>query len=65
MNCEQARLQIGADPGANDAPIMVHLAQCEECAGYRQELREMDQLISAALRVALAAGVRSPTRRKQ
>jgi hypothetical protein len=51
MNCQEARLQIGADPGADDPRIAEHIAQCEECARFRQELREMDKVISAALRV--------------
>ena len=42
MNCQEARLQIGADPGADDPRIAEHIAQCAECARYRQELREMD-----------------------
>jgi hypothetical protein len=51
MNCQEARLQIGADPGADDPRIAEHIAQCEECARFRQELREMDKVICAALRV--------------
>ena len=51
MNCQEARLQIGADPGADDPQIAEHIAQCEECARFRQELREMDKVIAAALRV--------------
>jgi hypothetical protein len=51
MNCEQARLLIGADPGADDPHVAEHLAQCAACARYRQELRDMDRVVSAALRV--------------
>lgn len=51
MNCQEARLQIGADPGADDPRIAEHIAQCEECARFRQELRAMDKVIAAALRV--------------
>jgi hypothetical protein len=51
MNCEEARLLIGADPGADDPRVTEHLAQCAACSRYRQELRDMDRLVSAALRV--------------
>jgi hypothetical protein len=55
MNCQEARLQIGADPGADDPRIAEHIAQCPECARYRQELRDMDRIVSAALRVDFPA----------
>jgi len=55
MNCQEARLQIGADPGADDPAIAEHIAQCPECARYRQELRNMDRIVSAALRVDFPA----------
>jgi Protein of unknown function (DUF3379) len=55
MNCQEARLLIGANPGADDPRVAEHLAQCEECARYRQELRDMDRVISAALRVDFVA----------
>ncbi|HJY36622.1 MAG TPA: DUF3379 family protein [Steroidobacteraceae bacterium] len=55
MNCQEARLLIGADPGADDPRVAEHIAQCEECARYRQELRDMDRVVSAALRVDFGA----------
>jgi hypothetical protein len=55
MSCEEARLQIGADPGADDPRIAEHVAQCAECSRYRQELRDMDRIVSAALRVDFPA----------
>lgn len=55
MNCEEARLLIGAHPGADDADIAEHVAQCAECARYQQELRDMDRVVAAALRVDFAA----------
>jgi Protein of unknown function (DUF3379) len=55
MNCQEARLQIGADPGSDDPQIAAHIAQCAECARYRQELRDMDRIVSAALRVDFPA----------
>jgi hypothetical protein len=51
MNCQDARLLIGADPAAEDPRVAEHIAQCPDCARYRQELRDMDRVISAALRV--------------
>jgi hypothetical protein len=51
MNCEEARLLIGANPGADDAGVAEHVAQCADCARYRQELRDMDRVLYAALRV--------------
>jgi len=53
MNCQEARLLIGADPGADDPHVAEHVAECAECARFRQELRDMDRVISAALRVDL------------
>jgi hypothetical protein len=55
MTCREARLQIGADPGGDDARIAEHIAQCPQCARYRQELRDMDRIVSAALRVDFPA----------
>ena len=55
MNCQEARLQIGADPGSDDPQIAAHIAQCAECSRYRQELRDMDRIVSAALRVDFPA----------
>ena len=36
MNCEHARLQIGADPSASDAGLEAHLAGCADCRGYQR-----------------------------
>lgn len=55
MNCQEARLLIGADPGTDDPRIAEHIAQCQDCARYRQELRDMDRVVSAALRVEFDA----------
>ena len=51
MNCQEARLLIGADPGADDPQVAEHVAGCAECARFRQELRDMDRVVAAALRV--------------
>jgi hypothetical protein len=58
MNCQEARLLIGADPGADDPRVAEHVAQCVECARYRHELRAMDRVVSAALRVDFAVAPR-------
>lgn len=58
MNCEEARLLIGSNPGADDPAVAEHVAQCVDCARYRQELREMDRVLYAALRVDLDAATR-------
>jgi hypothetical protein len=51
MNCQEARLLIGADPRADDPRIAEHVAQCADCARFRQELQDMDRVVAAALRV--------------
>lgn len=53
MNCQEAKVLIGADPSAEDPTLAEHIAQCPDCARYRQELRDMDRVVSAALRVDL------------
>jgi hypothetical protein len=54
LTCEEARLLIGADPRTDDARVAEHIAQCAECARYRQEMRDMDRVVSAALQVNFA-----------
>jgi hypothetical protein len=49
MNCEQARLQIGADPSATTPALEEHLQSCAACAGFRQEMRVLDTEIRRAL----------------
>ena len=65
MNCQEARLLIGADPGADDPRVAEHIAQCAECARYRQELRDMDRIVSAALRVSFDAATPAAARVSQ
>ena len=50
MNCEQARLQIGADPAGSAPELEAHVAGCADCAGYRREMRALD----GDLRLAMA-----------
>ncbi len=68
MRCEEARLQIGADPVGSTAELEAHVAGCADCAGYRREMRLLDGDLRLAMdwpkgaavtarRWALAAGV--------
>jgi hypothetical protein len=49
INCEDARLQIGADPAVSTPALEAHVAGCADCAGYRREMRALD----GDLRVAM------------
>ena len=49
MNCEQARLQIGADPSAGTAELEDHLRDCAQCRQFREEMRTLDTNIRRAL----------------
>ena len=49
MSCEQARLQIGADPGGSAAELEQHLQDCERCRQFRAEMRALDASIRRAL----------------
>ncbi|MBV8911092.1 MAG: DUF3379 family protein [Gammaproteobacteria bacterium] len=48
MNCDQARLQIGAEPSATSPALEEHLQACAACAGFRQEMRDLDSEIRRA-----------------
>ena len=49
MNCEQARLQIGADPTASTADLEEHLHECAQCRQFRAEMQALDTNIRRAL----------------
>ena len=49
MTCEEARLLIGADPGAATTVLEEHLAGCAACARFRDEMRSLDADIRRAL----------------
>ena len=49
MNCEEARLQIGADPAASAPQLEAHVAGCADCAGYRHEMRRLDDDLRRAM----------------
>jgi Protein of unknown function (DUF3379) len=61
VSCEQARLQIGADPAGSSAELEEHLRECAPCRQFREEMRALDANIRRALerpppRVGTAAG---------
>ncbi len=55
MKCEEARLQIGADPGSDAEPaaatsaLEAHVAGCGDCAGYRREMRALERDLQRAM----------------
>ena len=49
MNCEEARLQIGADPAGSAPQLEAHVAGCADCAGYRHEMRRLDDDLRLAM----------------
>ncbi len=49
MTCDEARLLIGADPGAATTLLEEHLATCAACARFRDEMRSLDADIRRAL----------------
>jgi hypothetical protein len=49
VSCEQARLQIGADPAGDAAELEHHLQDCPACRQFREEMRALDANIRRAL----------------
>jgi len=49
VSCEQARLQIGADPAGDAAELEHHLQDCPACRQFRAEMRALDANIRRAL----------------
>jgi Protein of unknown function (DUF3379) len=49
VNCDQARLLIGADPGGTTTALEEHLRGCAACAAFRRETRALDGDIRRAL----------------
>jgi len=49
VTCDDARLLIGADPGATTPALEEHLATCAACARFREEMRALDAEIRRAL----------------
>jgi hypothetical protein len=49
VSCEQARLQIGAEPDGSSAELEQHLQDCESCRQFCAEMRTLDANIRRAL----------------
>ncbi len=62
MTCEEARLLIGAVPGATTAVLEEHLRGCTACARFREEMRTLDGEIRVALESAPETAVRARVR---
>jgi hypothetical protein len=59
MTHDEARLLIGAAPGAVSPPLCAHLAHCAQCTLFQQQMQRMDQDLSRLFAAAL--GPRSDT----
>jgi hypothetical protein len=42
VTCDEARLQIGAEPGASTPALEEHLGSCAACRQFRDEMRALD-----------------------
>jgi Protein of unknown function (DUF3379) len=63
VTCDQARLLIGAQPGASDPALEEHLRTCGACRQFREEMRALDGNIRRALeRPPALAAPRAPAR---
>ena len=49
MNCEEARLLIGADPRSTVPELEAHLRECAGCPAFREEMRSLDASIRRAM----------------
>jgi Protein of unknown function (DUF3379) len=49
MNCEEARLHIGADPDDSPPELLAHLETCAQCRTYREEMQTLNAKIRRAL----------------
>jgi hypothetical protein len=59
VNCEEARLAIGAEPGRRSAELAAHLAACSACAAFAAEMAAFDARIRHALEVPVPPVTRS------
>lgn len=51
MNCDDYRDAIGADPSESFDGGAAHAASCDQCRGYRDEMRALDEKIARALAI--------------
>jgi hypothetical protein len=66
VNCEHARLLIGADPSAMPAELQEHLADCHACSAFRTEMLGLEDRVQRAMQQApLAAPASAPVRRQR
>lgn len=68
MNCDEARLLIGADPTAADPRVEAHLSTCQACRAWRDEMLALDARIRRAVLMdvparAVTVTTASPCRR--
>jgi hypothetical protein len=49
MNCQDARLRIGAQPEAMSEELAGHLRECAACSGFRDEMLALESRIRRAL----------------
>lgn len=59
MNCEHARLLIGAEPRSNAPELAQHLQSCAACAQFREEMLGLEGNIQRALQRPPEGAVRS------
>jgi hypothetical protein len=66
VNCEHARLLIGAEPHNSSAELAAHLQACPECARFHEQTLRLDADIQRALqRPPVAEARRTPQRAPQ
>jgi hypothetical protein len=51
MDCADVRRAMLAEPSNDDAGLRLHLATCQECTRYAQQLRRFEDRLDRALRV--------------
>ena len=57
MNCIEFRHLILTDPYSKDSAAEAHLASCDQCARFRQEILDMDSDIEKALAIPVPDGL--------
>ncbi len=64
MNCEEARLQIGAEPTSSSPALEEHLSLCKACSEFRREMSALELDIRRVLErpPVLLCPVRAPQR---
>jgi hypothetical protein len=60
MTCDEARLLIGAEPGATTPALEEHVQSCATCTRFRAEMRALDADIQRALQRPPAVRGRPP-----